>query len=131
MPIETIIEIDEIPLCIKLSSSEIANIYFAVCTHLTDKLATININGNEASDSYLKWCFPYIKRLLKAEYELIMILINSSERTEKFDLLTQMSVLRYFRSLNEDLVDTVKYDFPIDESVYASICIDRNFHVCI
>ena len=119
MPVETIIAVDETHLCTKLSSLEIANIFFAVCTHLTDKFATFDSDGHEASTSYLNWCFPYIKRIIKAEYELIRTLIDDSEHIERFDLITEMSVLRYLRSHDEDSMDTKKYTFPMDEDPYT------------
>ena len=122
----TVIELDEVFLSSTLTVLEISNLCMSTCSHLIDKLATIDRKNDEVANMFVDWCIPFVKKFLKDDFDNILSRFSEIDKTDRFSRPTLMSILRYSRSPVEDLMDTIRCVLPIeiDNYIHPAIMID-------
>ena len=122
----TVIELDEVFMSSTLTTLEIVNVCLSTCSHLLDKIATVDRKNDETAIAFIEWCLPFVKKFLKDDFDKILSRAEEIDKTDRFSRISQMSILRYSRSPVEDLMDTIRCSLPIeiDNYIHPAIMID-------
>ena len=122
----TVIELDEVFMISTLTTLEIVNVCISVCSHLLDKIATVDRKNDETAIAFIEWCLPFVKKFLRDNFDKILSRTEEIDKTDRFSRISQMSILRYSRSPVEDLMDTIRCSLPIeiDNYIHPAIMID-------